>query len=120
MKLCAAVHKPVSSETDADWTLSTVGSYPLTEGINHTAQFPFLRLRLEATDYHGCALLLERPVVVLRRPLHQVHLGARDAAYGPVPVVPDTHVKVPGVKVLKVLVEGHKVLHEEAESTALS
>lgn len=55
--------------------------------------------------------LLEGPIVVARGSFHQVHFGSRDAAYGPVPVVTDPHVKVSGVKVLEILVEGHKVLH---------
>lgn len=58
---------------------------------------------------------LKCPVVVLGRPPHQVHFGTRDTAYGPVPVVPYTHVEVSGVEVLKVLVEGHKVLHKDEE-----
>lgn len=58
---------------------------------------------------------LKCPVVVLGRSLHQVHSGPWDAAYGPVPVVPYTHVEVSGVKVLKILVEGHKVLHMDEE-----
>lgn len=63
----------------------------------------------------SCSLLLKRPVVVLGRSPHQVHLSTRDAAYRPVPVVPDTHVEVPGVEVLKVLVERHKVLRTDGE-----
>lgn len=54
--------------------------------------------------------LLEGPVVVVGNSLHQVHLGAGDAADGPVPVVPDPHVQVAGVEVLKVLVEGDELL----------
>lgn len=57
--------------------------------------------------------LLKRPVVVIGGSFHQVHFGPRDATYGPVPVVSDPHVKVSGVKVLKILVEGHKVLDME-------
>lgn len=53
---------------------------------------------------------LKGPVVVVGDPVHQVHLGSWNAADGPVPVVPYPHVEVPGVKVLKVLVERHKVL----------
>lgn len=54
--------------------------------------------------------LLEAPVVVVGNSLHQVHLGAGDAADGPVPVVSNPHVQVAGVEVLKVLVEGDKFL----------
>lgn len=54
--------------------------------------------------------ILEGPVVVVGNSLHQVHLGPGDAADGPVPVVSDPHVQVPGVKVLKILIEGHKIL----------
>lgn len=54
--------------------------------------------------------LLKGPVVVRGNPLHQVHLGAGDAADGPVPVVSNPHVQVAGVEVLKVLVEGDKLL----------
>lgn len=43
-------------------------------------------------------------------PLPEVHFGSWSAAEGPVPVVPDPYVDVPGVEVLKVLVERHKVL----------
>lgn len=57
------------------------------------------------------SFLLKSPIVVMGNSFHQVHFGPRDAAYGPVPVVSDPHVKVSGVKVLKILVEGHKVLH---------
>ena len=48
--------------------------------------------------------------------LHQVHLSTRDAADGSVPVISDSHVQVPGVKVLKVLIEGDKILQGEWES----
>lgn len=71
----------------------------------------------------GISLSLKSPVVVVGRSLHQVHFGPRYAAYGPVPVVSYTHVEVSGVKILKILVEGHKVLHmdkhreREGEST---
>lgn len=75
---------------------------------------------MEDTEYHVyvCELMrkkkrsfsLERPVVVRGRSLQQVHFCPRHTAYGPVPVVPYTHVEVSGVKVLKILVEGHKVL----------
>lgn len=58
-------------------------------------------------------LSLKSPIVVVGDSLHQVHLCSWDAAYGPVPVVSYPHVKVSGVKVLKVLVEGHKVLNGE-------
>lgn len=47
--------------------------------------------------------------------LHQVHFGARDAAYGPIPIVSDSHVEVPRVEILKVLVEGHKVLQVDED-----
>lgn len=59
----------------------------------------------------GASFSLKSPVVVVGHSFHQVHFGPRDAAYGPVPVVSYTHVEVSGVKVLKVLVEGHEVLH---------
>lgn len=57
------------------------------------------------------SFLLKSPIVVTGGSAHQVHFGSRDAAYGPVPVVSDPHVKVSGVKVLKILVKGHKVLN---------
>lgn len=46
---------------------------------------------------------------------HHVHPRPRNAADGTVPVVPDPHVQVPGVKVLKVLIEGDKILQEQEE-----
>lgn len=46
---------------------------------------------------------------------HQVHFGPGYAADGPVPVVPDPHVQVSGVEVLKILVEGHEVLHADED-----
>lgn len=54
---------------------------------------------------------LKSPVVVVGHSFHQVHFGPGDAAYGPVPVVSDPHVEVSRVKVLKILVEGNKVLY---------
>lgn len=54
--------------------------------------------------------LLESPVIVMGNSLHQIHLGAWDAADGSVPVVSNPHVQVTGVEVLKVLVEGDKLL----------
>lgn len=53
---------------------------------------------------------LERPVVVMRLPLHDVHPGSRHAADRPVPVVSNPHVEVPRVEVFKILIQGHKVL----------
>ena len=53
---------------------------------------------------------LEGPIVVVGDLLQQVHLGAGDAADGPVPVIPDPHVQVPRVEVLKVLVQGNEIL----------
>lgn len=54
---------------------------------------------------------LKSPVVVVGGSFHQIHLGSRDAAYRPVPVVSYPHIKVSGVKVLKILVERYKILH---------
>lgn len=56
---------------------------------------------------------LKRPVVVAGLPFQQVHFGPGGAAQGPIPVVPNPHVNVSGVEVLKVLVERHKVLQGE-------
>lgn len=83
-------------------------------GIHHKANFlfhywPISPLQITIKNRFS----LKSPVVVAGRPLHQVHLGARHAADGPVPVVSDAHVQVAGVEVLKVLVERHKVLREE-------
>lgn len=59
--------------------------------------------------------LLKGPVIVVGNSFHHVHPRPRNAADGTVPVVPDPHVQVPGVKVLKVLIEGDKILQEEEE-----
>ncbi len=47
--------------------------------------------------------------------LHKVHLSTRDTTDGSVPVVPNPHVQVPGVKVLEVLIEGNKILQGQYE-----
>ena len=47
--------------------------------------------------------------------LHQVHLGTRNATDRSVPVVPNPHVQVPGIEVLKVLIEWDKILQETAK-----
>lgn len=57
--------------------------------------------------------LLEGPIVVVGNSFHQVHLSTRDTADGSVPVVSNPHVQVPGVKILKVLIEGDKILQEQ-------
>lgn len=54
---------------------------------------------------------LKSPVVVVGGSFHQIHLGSRDAAYRPVPVVSYPHIEVSGVKVLEILVERYKILH---------
>lgn len=62
---------------------------------------------------------LKSPVVVMGHSLHHVHFGAGNAADGPVPVVPDAHVQVSGVEVLKILVEGYKVLRADEDREQL-
>lgn len=62
---------------------------------------------------HTLSNLLKCPVVVMRHSVYQVHLGTRDTADGSVPVVSDSHVQVPGVKVLKILIEGDKILQRK-------
>lgn len=57
-----------------------------------------------------CSNVLKGPIVVGGNSLDQVHLSTRDATDGSVPVVSNPHVQVPGVKVLKVLIEGNKIL----------
>lgn len=52
----------------------------------------------------------ERPVVVIRYSLHYIEQSPWGAADGAVPVVPDSHVEVPFVKILKVLIHWHKIL----------
>lgn len=47
--------------------------------------------------------------------LQQVHSGPGNAAEGPVPIVSYPHVQISGVEVLKILVEGHKVLHVDID-----
>lgn len=59
--------------------------------------------------------LLKGPVVVVGNSFHHVHPSTGNAADGSVPVVSDPHVQVPGVKVLKVLIEGDKILEEKEE-----
>lgn len=54
--------------------------------------------------------LLEGPIVVMGNSLHQVHLSTRNATDRSVPVVSNPHVQVPGVEVLKVLIEWDKIL----------
>lgn len=68
----------------------------------------------------------ECPVVVIGNPLHQVKHRAWQAAYRPIPVVSHPHVKVPGVKVFKVLIERYEILlgkrkkNEQPQSEALT
>ena len=50
------------------------------------------------------------PVVVIGHPLHEVKHRTWHTADGSVPAVTYPHVKVTGVKVLKILVKGNKVL----------
>lgn len=54
----------------------------------------------------------EGPVVVVGHSLQQVKDGPGQAAYGPVPVVPYSHVQISGVKVFKVLIKRNKILKE--------
>lgn len=71
----------------------------------------------QQTQPHLCNChLLKGPVIVVGNSFHHVHFSTRNTADGPVPVVPDPHVQVPGVKVLKVLIEGDKILQEKEES----
>lgn len=64
---------------------------------------------------HAVYFLLKGPVVVGGNSFHQVHLSSGDTAYRSIPVVSNPHVKVPGVKVLKILVQWHKVLDKEQQ-----
>ena len=50
------------------------------------------------------------PVVVICHPFHHVEHSSRGTADGPVPVVSDSHIKVPRIKILKVLIQWHKIL----------
>lgn len=53
---------------------------------------------------------LERPVVIMRLSLHDVHPGPRHTADGPIPVVSNPHVEVPCIEVFEILIQWHKVL----------
>lgn len=55
------------------------------------------------------------PVVVIRHPLHHIKPRPRGTADGPVPVVSDSHVQVPRVKILKVLIKRHKILLQQRQ-----
>lgn len=60
------------------------------------------------------------PVVVIRHPLHHVKQRPWGTANGPVPVVSDSHVNVSCVKILKVLIQWHKILYKRGRSLPLA
>lgn len=62
----------------------------------------------------------KRPVVVIRHPLHHVKQRPWGTANGPVPVVSDSHVNVSSVKILKVLIQWHKILYKRGRSLLLA
>lgn len=62
---------------------------------------------------------LKGPVVVMGNSFHHVHLSTGNTTNGSVPVVPDPHVQIPGVKVLKVLIEGDKILEDRRKRNML-
>lgn len=64
--------------------------------------------------------LLEGPIVVMGNSLHQVHLSTRNATDRSVPVVSNPHVQVPGVEVLKVLIEWDKILQGKEKILMIS
>ncbi len=53
------------------------------------------------------------PVVVVRNPLHQVKNRSRQAANGTVPVVSYSHVEIPSVEVLEILIKWDKILRSK-------
>lgn len=60
----------------------------------------------------------EGPVVVIGDALHQVEHRPRQAAHWPVPVVPHSHVQVPHVEVLKILIKRDKILQPDRVTEA--
>lgn len=68
------------------------------------------------TTTSQCSNLLEGPVVVEGKSLPQVHCSTRGATDGYVPGVSNPYVQVPVIKVLKVLIQGDKILEGKWES----
>ena len=67
-------------------------------------------VRAEVERADGAARVVERPVVVVRGALHELDLGARHAAYGPVEAVADANVNVARVEALVALIQRHEIL----------